>query len=817
MKTVSRRCGFFSAALVCVAALGLVISGCPLDGLDSQVTVSSVTVSPANPAVRAGETLAFSALVAGTNNPPQTVTWSVEGGVEGTAISTDGVLSVAAAETASSLTVRAVSTFDTTKSGRANVTVSAAEPEPDPEPEPESEALAGTLSIEGTAQVGALLTVNESGLTNKSGTASYQWKRGAENTGADQNSYQVAAEDLGATITVVVSYSGTTGSVTSAPTAAVVAATEPEKPTLTGVVSIEGTAKVGLVLSAGISGLTNLAGTPVYQWKRDGANIGTNAATYMVDITDFDAHIAVLVSSSGNAGSVASAATAAVEKQTLDGTVSINGTAKVGESLTINEDGLTNKIGSPSYQWQRDGDTIADATAASYTLVQDDAGHAITVVVSYSGNTGSVASAATAAVEKQTLNGTVSINGTAKVGESLTINESGLTNKSGTPSYQWQRGGDTIADAAAASYTLVQDDAEHAITVVVSYSGNTGSVTSAATDAVLPCELGGTVSITGDARVGGQLTVDESELRYQAGTPTYQWKKNGTNTGMNENSYQVVAADLGATITVVVSYSGNAGSITSAATAAVAKPLLTGGISIMGAAQKGQTLTADISGGNGTGTAAYQWKRGENDIPGADSATYSLAAEDVGYAIKVRASYADKDGSITSAPTAAVDINRTFTLTAFGRQITLTDGRAGATDDLDELGVKGKLQTALDEMAGDADLYNVLDRGVTFVVVEDDSLSDYYVVVDNRTMHIEYYYALNPDADWIHDMLKNGMYDWTAKANSVPNAIRLANDTKRTAPVIDGSAGAPDAFSRDKFLSKSSGLLPGREHLTGNT
>jgi hypothetical protein len=70
-----------------------------------------------------GQTQSFSATVQGNNSPSQTVSWSVEGGVTGTAITGEGVLTVADNETAASLTARATSAFDTSKSGTAAVTV----------------------------------------------------------------------------------------------------------------------------------------------------------------------------------------------------------------------------------------------------------------------------------------------------------------------------------------------------------------------------------------------------------------------------------------------------------------------------------------------------------------------------------------------------------------------------------------------------------------------------------------------------------------------------------------------------------------------
>jgi hypothetical protein len=93
-------------------------------GGDDTPTVNGVTVSPATATVAKGETRTFSATVTGTGNPAQTVTWTINGnGSDGTWISSAGVLTVDANETAADLTVRAVSTVDTSKSGTAAVTV----------------------------------------------------------------------------------------------------------------------------------------------------------------------------------------------------------------------------------------------------------------------------------------------------------------------------------------------------------------------------------------------------------------------------------------------------------------------------------------------------------------------------------------------------------------------------------------------------------------------------------------------------------------------------------------------------------------------
>jgi hypothetical protein len=89
-------------------------------------TVNSVTVSPNAVTVNKGGSQSFSAEVAGTDSPAQTVTWSVDEPHHADTAFTGNTLNVAAGETAASLTVRATSTVDTSKSGAATVTVSSA-------------------------------------------------------------------------------------------------------------------------------------------------------------------------------------------------------------------------------------------------------------------------------------------------------------------------------------------------------------------------------------------------------------------------------------------------------------------------------------------------------------------------------------------------------------------------------------------------------------------------------------------------------------------------------------------------------------------
>ena len=89
-------------------------------------TVTSVTVTPATATVVKGQSIKMSANVVTTNFAPKSVVWTVTGGADAaTTIDIYGNLHVSENETASTLTVTATSTFDNTKTGTANIKVSA--------------------------------------------------------------------------------------------------------------------------------------------------------------------------------------------------------------------------------------------------------------------------------------------------------------------------------------------------------------------------------------------------------------------------------------------------------------------------------------------------------------------------------------------------------------------------------------------------------------------------------------------------------------------------------------------------------------------
>lgn len=105
----------------------------------------------------------------------------------------------------------------------------------------------------------------------------------------------------------------------------------------------------------------------------------------------------------GNVTVTAEFEAVAVEPDEITGTVTVSGTAKVGETLTAAVTGL-NEGATAKYEWQANTgaegayESIAGATAETFVVTEDLVGKTIKVVVTADGYTGSIESAATEAV-----------------------------------------------------------------------------------------------------------------------------------------------------------------------------------------------------------------------------------------------------------------------------------------------------------------------------------------------------------------------------------------------------------------------------------
>ena len=301
------------------------------------------------------------------------------------------------------------------------------------------------------------------------------------------------------------------------------------------------------------------------------------------------------------------------------GAPTINGTAWAGETLTAITTGISDTDGlanaSFTYQWLADDADIDGATTSSYTVVAADAGKTIKVQVSFTdddGNEESVTSAATAAVTQPPMTATFhdgpsSHDGSAAFtfelrfseapvdsfsystvqNHAFTVTEGSVSNVrrlEAGKNVWWEITvtPDSDADVSIALNATTDCSAEGAICT------SDGGMLSGGLELVVPgppsnSAATGAPTIDDTAQVGGTLTANTTGIADADGLVnasfTYQWLADDTEiSGATGSSYVVATADAGKVIKVTVTFTDDAGneeSVSSAATAAVARPPLT--------------------------------------------------------------------------------------------------------------------------------------------------------------------------------------------------------------------------------------------------
>ena len=135
-------------------------------------------------------------------------------------------------------------------------------------------------------------------------------------------------------------------------------------------------------------------------------------------------------------------------------------------------------LGTVTFQWQADGNSIAAATGSNFVLTEAQVGKLIGVVASYTdghGTAESVSSTATAAVVNVNDAGVLSLAGSPVLDQTLTVaaaDADGL----GPVSYRWLADGVAIDGATSSTLVMAQAQVGHAITVTASYTDLHGTV-----------------------------------------------------------------------------------------------------------------------------------------------------------------------------------------------------------------------------------------------------------------------------------------------------------------------------------------------------
>lgn len=249
------------------------------------------------------------------------------------------------------------------------------------------EAITGTVSISGEAVYGKTLTASYEGLATDAGEVTVSWYRGEDTTAiATGDTYTLTADDVGKVITVKVTAANCSGELTDS-TAEVAKAEHPNPPT-NGKVDDEN----NTFTFNGTSGVT-------YEYSTDGGanwtdvtvDSGTGVGTVTVGnvIVNIGGLQVRAKETDGYKASDVISNTSAYTT-TLEGSVSLSGTAKYGETLTATVTGAQQGA-VLTYTFCADDTVLQQGSSNTYKIVSAEAiGKQITVKVSAEGYIGTV-------------------------------------------------------------------------------------------------------------------------------------------------------------------------------------------------------------------------------------------------------------------------------------------------------------------------------------------------------------------------------------------------------------------------------------------
>jgi len=431
----------------------------------------------------------------------------------------------------------------------------------------------------------------------------------------------------------------------------------------------------GFSIVGGMSSVSMAAGqTQAFQVQFAPKAAGSVSGSISIASDATDSSLAVSLSGTGTT-------TLAITAQPANQSVVVGHTATFSVVAT--------GAGALAYQWKKSGAAISGATAASYTTpptTSSDNGAQFTVVVTDSnGNLTSnpailtvTATAVAPSITAQPANTTVT------AGQSATFS---VTATGTAPlTYVWKKNGSVISGANSSSYmtpaTLALDNNAN---FIVTVNNSVSSVTSnAATLTVSVPPSIATQPVSRTVNVGQTATF--SVVATGTGTLSYQWKKNGNGIGgATSASYTTPAAsasDNGAQFTVTVT--DQVSNVTSnAATLTVNGPPSIIAQPVSRTVAVGQTATFSVTAA-GTGTLAYQWKRGGTPIGGATSPSYTTPAtttSDSGAQFTVTVT--NSAGNVTSnAATLTVNAAGTLILNASQTSLNFSNVNIGSNSAL---------------------------------------------------------------------------------------------------------------------------------------
>ncbi len=481
--------------------------------------------------------------------------------------------------------------------------------------------------------------------TNGGSAPAYQWKKNGTNVGTNSATYSSSTLADGDVITCVLTSNAACASPVTVTSSGI---TMTVNPTVTPAISITADNTeicAGTDVSFTATAM-NGGSNPAYQWKKNGANVGTNSATFTSSsLADGDMITCMLTSNAACAGTatVTSSGITVTVNPTVTPAISItadNATICAGTNVNFAAT-ATNGGSNPAYQWKKNGTNIGSnsATYSSSALANGD-------VITCTLTSNAVCASPTSA----TGNGiTMTVNPVVTPTVSITADNTEIcagsevsftatsTNGGNNPAYQWKKDG---ANVGTNSPTFVTSSLANGDVITCTLTSNaacagTATVISSGITVTVNPTVTPTISIVADnTEICAGTEINFTATITEGGSsPAYQWKNNSANVGTNSATFTTSTLADGDVITCTLTSNtvcADPESSISSEILITVNPVVTPTISIDADPGTGVdegtmvTFTAGVS--NEGDNPQYAWRKNGTDIPGADAVTYTAEA-----------------------------------------------------------------------------------------------------------------------------------------------------------------------------------------------
>jgi PKD repeat protein len=378
---------------------------------------------------------------------------------------------------------------------------------------------------------------------------------------------------------------------------------------------------------------TNGGTTPVYQWKLNGTNVGTNSVNYTNTSLTNGAVVTCVMTSNNSCASPLTATSNAITMSittTVAPAIAIAITSGsnptcAGQPITFTAS-PTNGGTTPSYHWKLNGSTNVGTDSPTFTTSSLTNNSVISCIMTSNSSCASPTTATSNGITitvGSTVAPTVAIAATSGStticsGQPVTITAT-PTNGGSTPTYQWKVNGLTTGTNSN-TYTDSSPANGDVITcIMTSNSGCANPLTATSNAVSLTVSTSVTPSVAAVITNGSNPSCSGQPVTFSASptnggsTPTYQWLLNGsvvstdsTYTNNTPASGDIVSCSMTSSSGCASPSTATATSITMTVNDSTVAPTvdIVGNPSICA----GQPLLLTANATNGGATPSYQWK-----------------------------------------------------------------------------------------------------------------------------------------------------------------------------------------------------------------